>query len=871
MLLGLLSPLFGILESVIKAAIEWVLQPIMEWIVAPVINFAISVINYILSLYFYTISIFILGLIDFVEMLFRSLAGLGSADGKPSIGLSIDGGEGDILLQLIRHPSIQQAFLSMCIVGLFLLVVTTVFQIIKVEYTTEGAKNAKGPIFQKAFKALANLMLLPLLCVFGIVFSNQLLGLLDKATRADGENPTISGTLFVTAASDAHYKESDAQFLLVSAMPGHAEPQILLNSLGILYQSIKDTVGGYVGGWDEPYRYDIEKVEEGFINQKSGHKYYIISEVSEYYNYGRINYLLLILGGCIVVKCLYFTCFGMVIRLYKCAVLFIISPVVIGMTPINEGGLGKWRGQFIGQVLSAYGTVMSINLFFIIVRVMLAIEVKFYNMGTFTYWGENFMTALLKAIFVMAGCLLIEKFAKEIGGYFGADDAMAAGKDMSKQVGDMAMKGVQVAAAVAGAAATGGASLAGSIGGLVSAGKQGGAKGVVSHIGGAIADKTGITAVRDGKAYRKNLKENRAITDHKANLKKLEDDAGYQKANKDYQEAQKAFKMAVGTGDQAKIDEAQQKFTKAEQARKEAGVKVLGGGNKGAAAFAKVDDYKYNQEIAKLEETHASESYKKTQARAERYAERKQKAKTNFGIATAWAGGLIADSQQQVKGWVPGMGFLQKLDKSAHSGAKMTGDVGEQAMAKLDKMRSDKIEHRFDQDSGGIFAYGAKQLMSGGSNVATDEMGQELSAHLKNLKVNAIQTIKEIEDKIKSLQHLDEKERQVETVRYINQGVEKMNSMGADIGHEEFSGLLNKLEKQGQNFDINVNEDLNVKLDKEIFKNILEEAMKKKGGATMDNIRTAIQEEMQKLGSQGREKDLKVIEEIIKKVMNDAK
>lgn len=454
----------------IGTAIGWVLKEVLSPIlllvvravIEPIVVAIYKAISIILGFFFYSISTFILQLIDFVEVLFRALAGLEPVSQERLYAtLSLNGQDGDILVQLIRNPSIQQAFISMCIVGLFLLVITTVFQIIKVEYTTEGAKNAKGPIFAKALKSLANLTLLPLLVVFGTILANQILGLLDTATRGDGENPTISGQIFVTAASEAIWRKNESKLIVV----GGDVLYILVDNMSDIIEdafSEESADAPFTGEFEfAPDR--IKQIEAGFVQQESGYRYYDIVETYQYYNIGRINYLVLLFGSVVVLKCFFFTAIGLIIRLYKCAVLFVISPVVIGMTPINEGGLGKWRSSFIGQVLSAYGTVLAINLFFIIVKVLLNIEIKFINADVLSgYLTANFMTSLLKSIMVIAGCLLIEKFAKEIGGYFGAEDAMSAGKDMSNQVVSSAMKGVTTMAAVG----MGGMALAKGVGGI---------------------------------------------------------------------------------------------------------------------------------------------------------------------------------------------------------------------------------------------------------------------------------------------------------------------------------------------------------------------------------------------------------------------
>ena len=73
---------------------------------------------------------------------------------------------------------------------------------------------------------------------------------------------------------------------------------------------------------------DREAVSDAFISQRVGYRYYNLRDVVVYYNIADINYILMIIGGLFALKALFFSCFGMVNRLYKCAMLFIISPVM---------------------------------------------------------------------------------------------------------------------------------------------------------------------------------------------------------------------------------------------------------------------------------------------------------------------------------------------------------------------------------------------------------------------------------------------------------------------------------------------------------------------------------------------------------------
>lgn len=498
LLSGLFDAIFDPIMAWALKAISWVANLLFKYVIGPCVAFVFNLINYVLAILWYNISMFILSLIDYVQILFKLLAGL-SVDGMQFNLAGSKFGNSDLLIQLIMSNDIKNVFLSMCIVGIFLLVITTIFQIIKVEYTTEGAKNAKGPILNKAFKGLCNMIMIPALCICGVFIGNQVLELLDTATKPSAK-ASISGQLFVAAASDAFYKANDIQVIMLTSLPDLAIALLIPNIFGITWNSVSSAwqIGedgsisnnpDYENGKTPSASYHsvivntggVDKVEAKFLEKEVGFNYYLLYNVSRYYDYSRINYLLLIFGGCILLKTLYFTCFGMIVRLYQCGTLFIISPAVIGMTPINESGLGKWRSDFIGSAISAYGVVLAMNIYLILVKILLSIKFDFTSYDDYVL-GASLMEGLLKCIIVIGGAVYIEKFSGQIGGYFGAKDALAQGKEMEKgtkaavkSVAEGAVKavgtGVQIAAMATG---VGGAAV-GAAKGLGAAMKAGGA------------------------------------------------------------------------------------------------------------------------------------------------------------------------------------------------------------------------------------------------------------------------------------------------------------------------------------------------------------------------------------------------------------
>lgn len=882
------------LGDIIADAFGWVIQtlvsPIIEiafkFILAPIIKLTIELTMAVVGAYLYMFGCFLLQLIDFVEVTFRALAGMESISASGmSMELSLDGGSGDILIQLIRHPDIQSAFVSMCVVGLFLLVVTTVFQIIKVEYTTEGAKNAKGPIFQKAFKGLANLMLLPMLVIFGIVFANQLLGLLDTATKGSGENPTISGLIFVSSAHEAHYLEKELHWEVVPT--GSPDIMAIQGTIQVITNFLAN-IGGYVTGsyaeGDFANKSSIDAIESGFISQTDGHKYYRISDVSDFYNYVHINYLLMFFGGVFALKTLYYACFGMIIRLYKCAVLFIISPAIIGMTPVNEGGLGKWRTAFIGQVLSAYGTVLSLNMFFIVVRVLLSIDVKFSAGGSYIggaggagFIGSGLMTLLLKCLFVLAGCLLIEKFAKDLGGYFGADDALAAGKDMSKQIGDTAMKGVQVAAMVAGGVATGGASLAMSAGSL--AGKMAsGAKAGTGSIASSAFQKDYIAKNKDTllagmseqdqkkmaakawegekqhrlnekeatKAAEKEVKgyskEQRAAVKSKYNSMKEQygADGGMGVASGNLQKAEAALKKAQKSGDQDAIK-------KAWDAKQQAV------GEKKAAESRKAEMKAISRQAGVINDEDAQ-----TEAKAAAKAKKKEDRKASMERGALNAFSTMRGLGSKGKDMMPGMGYVKQFRDAAKSGAKELGDPFEAATGSVEYMRGKKVQD-FWHDAPIVGNLVSAQNARGSEEVMK-EVAKEFKSSIAMMSRNAENTIKGLADYFNSNKNLSAEEKS----RQMYGSLQSINANGAQMDMSTLSGLVAKAQA-GQEIKVRSEQDLKIKVDGKSITEAVEKAMAK-GKLSPEEIRNELQGVFANLGAQGEANLLRIISDAIAKV-----
>jgi len=515
-------------------------------------------ISQILGQLLYHIAVPMMWLCDFVQVLFRKLAGLGTTFVKETGGAIKEQNE-DILFSLLTSKTVLEVFVAMCIVGVILLLITTIIQIIRTEYTTEGSKNSKTTIIGTALKAFAYFFITPVACVFGIIISNYVLKAVDAATSGKGAS-TIAGSVFVAAANDANrVRKGDSTGWYENLMSGQVSKwTVSFNANNSRFDatfdernfgvtntgnavlnrenaadkidrafsqgSLLSTLAGGDGGPKMTIGDDYHGIVWSTYWVNPYFSYDQPSFVSRYYNLANVNYLILYVGLAICIVTLFKAAIGMIMRMYKATMLFIISPGVIGIWPLDGGNaFNSWRKQFVGTVLAAYGTIIALNLYFVIVGVIDHIYLFHPQLGlngnisslegnaTAVLSSSATMTALLyplvtvvnamvRALMIIVGALMISEFASTVSSLIGADDALKQGGDMGGKVAGAVGKGAMVAmggAALAMKAGKGIASGVKAVGNIGFTGKDGNRH----TLGGAIkAGSTGWTD-KDGKMH----------------------------------------------------------------------------------------------------------------------------------------------------------------------------------------------------------------------------------------------------------------------------------------------------------------------------------------------------------------------------------
>lgn len=435
-----------------------------------IIEASIWLLNFLFSGLFYSILNTFLKLTDFIQLLFKKLAGL---DTFYVDGVSYE--NQDILSYIFASDIIVQTFISLVIVAVFLLGLFTFIQIIRVEYTTEGSKNSKGNIVSQSLKSLAMFIIVPVSCLIGVFFSNVLLRMLNTAT-AGSSTTTIGGLIFKSAAYDANYIrrsqdsgkafswggwewlysielvlfDSSALVDDVTTGPRTSTAKIVVVNGEAKFQNEYDY---NAGGWDVNLSgYELaNEIDNTFASgtkQDSNNMYLSYSSpsiVGYYYNLTKIDYVIGIAAACMALVCLLKASFGMILRLYKATILFVVSPPIVAITPLDNGkAFQGWRQQFIGAVLSGYGTVVGLNLFFVVMGILMGIDL-FSATDTSWMFPARWCNNITQLLFVLVGCFSLKNMTKLVSDLIGAEDAVASGDAVAKQVGGLAKDAGKVA------------------------------------------------------------------------------------------------------------------------------------------------------------------------------------------------------------------------------------------------------------------------------------------------------------------------------------------------------------------------------------------------------------------------------------------
>ena len=276
--------------------------------------------------------------------------------------------------------------------------------IIRSEYAHGENKRPKSQILGKAFQSFALFLMVPFILVAGITFTNAVMGAINASMNPHllqaGGQATIGGQILVTSGQFA-----------------------------------------YIG--EEAARAEIERM---FLTGQLS--YFDMGVVTQYYNLRSMDFLIGILGSIVIMVMFVMSVVTFIQRIFDIVLLYIISPVSVSTIPVDDGNRFRlWRDMIISKVLSAYGIILSMNLFFIIIP----------QVSSITFFTDSFKNGIVNLLFLIGGAFAVTKANLVIAQLTGN----SAGQNETQQLFRNMQTGGHIARATLGAGATVGGALLG--------------------------------------------------------------------------------------------------------------------------------------------------------------------------------------------------------------------------------------------------------------------------------------------------------------------------------------------------------------------------------------------------------------------------
>ena len=299
--------------------------------------------------FLYMISSTLFRLIDGLILCANKLCGIDT--------ISFEGEETDFLSYLLFNDKIGFAFRVCAILASILLVIFTVFMIIR-SITKDKAEGTPAQIAVKAFKTILLFFFVPAVMVAFMTLGNTFVNALYGATVQSSASP--GAFLFCAFAEDGGMK---AEF--------------------------------------------VELFRSGELDYTSA------SVVSTYMNLSDFPFIFSFIAGAVVLVGIGSAMLIFVDRVLSLVILYIAAPISISTSVLDDGARFKlWRDQFLSKFIMGYGMILAINIYALVCGLVMNPEFDFFASEDVK---TQFLDLILKLLIVAGGALTMQKSMALIG------------------------------------------------------------------------------------------------------------------------------------------------------------------------------------------------------------------------------------------------------------------------------------------------------------------------------------------------------------------------------------------------------------------------------------------------------------------------
>ena len=420
----MLDSFLEILQDVLGSIFDTVLSPVLRDAFNAIVNLIGELLQSILSNWMLKILVTFLKLINFLEGIFNAFAGVSNVKVK-------DVSEGVTLLEyFFRLETVQKVFLGVTAIAVVLAFMTTIFAVVRsIADAPFENRHPLSTVLTNAVKAAVSFMVIPITCLFVLQVSTTAIRAINTTMNANGADVSMSDTLFITVAGPAA---------------------------------------------KAPKQGNIDKFS-------SGQKYEDMDAVKKSFDINKINYTQAYISCFMLFFVMIASILAFIQRIFLILVLYIVSPFFVAMMPLDGGAkFREWRDMFVAHVISAFGPILVMKLYLLLVPIMMSDKMVYTKSAALTetvrlllliggaFAVYNSRTLIVSILSPQAGATVAQSGI--IASFIGAKMMGSMRKGASSLMSKM---GGSAQGASSGGAGSGGSSGSGSSGGGSSGGSGG--------------------------------------------------------------------------------------------------------------------------------------------------------------------------------------------------------------------------------------------------------------------------------------------------------------------------------------------------------------------------------------------------------------
>ena len=271
-------------------------------------------------------------IVDSIMEVFGVLTGLNQ--------VQVDGGEDEYLLDyMITNANLQRIFMTIAAIGL---AVALMFTIVSLAKNVVVRKKGTGKIAFQFFTTAISTMLTAFITIAVIYIANEILILIDYSFGDPVERITIGQRIInICAGKELPWTGDDVREFAFGGTKGGP---------GTMFGYIKDGLLGFL---------DLDSAaNNGLVNIRD------------------FQFLVGVLVSVGLIIVMIQTTLGLTTRLFNIVFLYLSAPLCIATVPLDDGARFKmWRETIISKILLAYGSVLAVNVYILILPKIMNISI----------------------------------------------------------------------------------------------------------------------------------------------------------------------------------------------------------------------------------------------------------------------------------------------------------------------------------------------------------------------------------------------------------------------------------------------------------------------------------------------------------------